>query len=247
MVAGHARAFGRPQGGPACPQPCRGVLSSARRHQGGDACRRWPAWGSAPGRNGIPGLNRPRASHLPLSPRSEVGVCSSKGEKFLRLTFHELNEPDNFKSIRFDEKAYLGTVQANADRFLGKTFLNLGEELSRAQRKAIFRNFPLFGLGVGLFSLALAIIAMAFSYFATWRLPTVVDHVVSDVDRLAGHLAHDQRARGNGGQQAEKLLDLEQALMRLDCRAARDPLSGRLDGDRLTFATVEDCRRNDAE
>ncbi len=163
-----------------------------------------------------------------------------KSEKFLRLSFHRTRTPPSMKNpVINDPSKYLKDVRQRARVNFGDTFLNLGDRLAKEQRQAAIKNLPLYGFAAAIFSIALTIVSLGFSHFSSWRAPTDIRQALENGNALNSYVID--------GRAAERIAELEAALIRLECDRARHQETNNFDADLLAVATIQDCRAEEQE
>jgi deoxycytidine triphosphate deaminase len=105
----------------------------------------------------------------------KIPLVVSRGDQFLRLTFHQYEPPENFQSLRpiGPEEFLRGRRKEAALRF-SRLFLNLPDHIQGVFRTAILRNLPLVSVLVGLGAFILTLftwsVALEFSYLQPYSI-----------------------------------------------------------------------------
>jgi hypothetical protein len=149
----------------------------------------------------------------------KIPLVVSRGDQFLRLTFHRYDPPANFQSLSpiRPEEFLRGRKKEAAIRF-STLFLNLPDHIQGVFRTAFLRNLPLVSLLVALGALILTIftwsVALEFSYLQPYSISK---------DEIRAELGSSFRFQDFDALEKRILADLEQ---RQKEREAKDAAAG---------------------
>ena len=170
-----------------------------------------------------------------------------KGQQFLRLTFHNINEQSDVSENIVDRDEYIADVKKKADEQFGSSFLNISTILARQQRKAFFTNLPIYGLAFAMFTLLvstiLTFVSIGFSHYSQWRAPRDISATLADSNALIEYvLADSDRGISISETDALRIRRLEDALIKIECNNATK--GGEEDRKAvLHLASKEDCEK----
>ena len=173
-------------------------------------------------------------------------VRVKKGEKFLRLTFHLMEEPEKEMKTVKDRGEYISKTQDRARKHFGSSFLNISKNLERIQRKAFVSSLPVFSLALAAIAIFVGVFAsfitITMTYYITKDPSRDISQALSDSDRLTEYVlstaGDDNAARRDF---ARRILAMEASVKRIECEAASNAATGKIDQKKLAVADIADC------